>query len=160
MLGMAKPSARGRSHASPPLRTSRYSKTSFVSRKVKLLISGLSHCQRMAITAGVSSNACCSSRGCSAAGSLVSLQPASARAAASAAAVIPNFAMSLPSSPRSSGLELLRQPDLLARREIAVEAEAQADRHLDRGDRALVDLQSVEQQQVAAVLVETVADLH
>src|SRR4051812_1442203 len=52
-----------------------------------------------------------------------------------------------------------RQPELLARREVAVEAEAELDRHLDRGDRAFLDLERVEQQQVRTMLLEAVADL-
>src|SRR5690242_8988218 len=49
-----------------------------------------------------------------------------------------------------------RQTQFFARREVAVEAEAQPDRDLDRGDRAFLDLERIEQQQVAAMFCQTI----
>src|SRR6266404_2323759 len=53
-----------------------------------------------------------------------------------------------------------RQSDVRGHCPVAVQTEAHTNGNVDGGDRALGDLERVEQQQVAAILVQTVADLH
>ena len=53
----------------------------------------------------------------------------------------------------------IRQTDILRIGPVPVQAEAQADRDVDGGDGALRDRQGVEDQKVAAMLLQPVADL-
>src|SRR4030081_1826230 len=53
-----------------------------------------------------------------------------------------------------------RQSDVRGVGPIAVQTEAHANGNVDGGDRTLGDVERVEQQQVAAMLVQAVADLH
>src|SRR5690348_12470588 len=52
------------------------------------------------------------------------------------------------------------EPDILRLCPVTVQAEAQADRYMDGRNRPVGDVQRLEQQQIAAVLIETIADLH